>query len=217
MLMVYEVHFYSSGAIEEDWKVKDLSENFAVATFGSILGSLLTVALLIVAAVVFLPRHIFPELLSTTVMAGALPFAQKALIVALLGTLACIAGAAIETTLSSAYNLCQFFNLPWGKDLPVKSAPAYTAAWVGLFAVALGIALLGIPPLQLVNVSVIFGMVVMPLTYYPILRVAADKKIMGKHANGRWLTVTGVVFLVLITAAAVAAIPLMVLTHSGKP
>jgi manganese transport protein len=217
MLMVYEVHFYSSGAIEEDWKVRDLQENFMVATFGSILGSLLTVALLVVAAVVFLPRHIFPETLSTTVMAGALPFARKALIAALLGTLACVAGAAIETTLSSAYNLCQFFNLPWGKDLPAKSAPAYTAAWVGIFVLALAIALLGIPPLQLVNVSVIFGMVVMPLTYYPILRVAADKNIMGKHVNSKAVTITAVAFLVLITVAALAAIPLMIATHSGRP
>ena len=217
MLMVYEVHFYSSGAIEENWKPRDLHENFMVATFGSILGSLLTVALMAVAAEVFLPRHIFPELLSTTVLAGALPFAKKALIAGLLGTLACIAGAAIETTLSSAYNLCQFFKLRWGKDLPAKAAPAYTAAWIGMFAVALGIALLGIPPLQLVNVSIIFGMVVMPLTYYPILRVAADKKVMGKHVNSRLLTFTGFVFLILMTVAAVAAIPLMIATHSGRP
>ncbi|HEX6773072.1 MAG TPA: divalent metal cation transporter [Acidobacteriaceae bacterium] len=217
MLMVYEVHFYSSGAIEEDWKVDDLSENFMVATFGSILGSLLTVALLVVAAAVFLPRGIFPDLLSTTVMAGALPFAQKALIIALLGTLACIAGATVETTLSSAYNLCQFFNLRWGKDLPAREAPAYTAAWIGMFSLSTGIALLGVRPLKLVNVSVIFGMVVMPLTYYPILRVAADKKIMGKHVNSRAVTAIGVVFLVLITAAALAAIPLMIVTHSGQP
>jgi manganese transport protein len=217
MLMVYEVHFYSSGAIEEDWKPGDLRENFMVATFGSILGSLLTVALLVVAALVFLPRRIFPELLSTTVLAGAFPFAQKALIAALLGTLGCIAGAAIETTLSSAYNLCQFFNLPWGKSQPAKSVPAYTVTWVGMFGLALAIALLGIPPLQLVNVSIIFGMAVMPFTYYPILRVAADKKIMGKHVNSRFLTVTGIAFLVLITLAAIAAVPLMIVTHSGKP
>ena len=217
MLMVYEVHFYSSGAIEEGWKVKDLSENFMVATFGSILGSLLTVALLVVAAVVFMPRGIFPDLLSTTVLARAFPFAQKALITALLGTLACITGAAIETTLSSAYNVCQFFDLRWGKDLPAREAPAYTAAWVGTFALSTGIALLGIRPLKLVNVSIIFGMVVMPLTYYPILRVAADKKIMGKHVNSRAVTAIGVVFLALITAAALAAIPLMIVTHSGQP
>src|SRR5207302_2147933 len=46
MLMEYEVHFYSSGAIEEKWKPKDLSENFAVASLGSILGALLTISLL---------------------------------------------------------------------------------------------------------------------------------------------------------------------------
>jgi Mn2+/Fe2+ NRAMP family transporter len=176
MLMEYEVHFYSSGAIEEKWTVKDLGENFMVASIGSVLGSLLTVALLVLGAVVFLPRRIFPEPLSSTIFAGALPFAQKALVLALFGALACIAGAAVETALSGAYNICQFFNLPWGKDLSPGSAPVYTASWLGMFAFALVIALTGVRPLQLVNISVVFSMVVMPLTYYPILRVARTRK-----------------------------------------
>jgi Mn2+/Fe2+ NRAMP family transporter len=57
----------------------------------------------------------------------------------------------------------------------------------------------------------------MPLTYYPILQVAADKNVMGKHVNSRSDTIVGIVFLLLITAAAIAAIPLMILTHSGQP
>jgi hypothetical protein len=40
---------------------------------------------------------------------------------------------------------------------------------------------------------------------------------MGKHVNSRLDTIVGTVILVLITAAAIAAIPLMVVTHSGKP
>ena len=72
-------------------------------------------------------------------------------------------------------------------------------------------------PLMLVNISVIFGMVVMPFTYYPILRVAADKNIMGKHVNSRADTTIAIVCLILICIAATAAIPLMALTHSGKP
>jgi hypothetical protein len=44
----------------------------------------------------------------------------------------------------------------------------------------------GVRPLMLVNVSIIFGMVIMPLTYCPILRTAADPKVMGKHVNGSW-------------------------------
>jgi Mn2+/Fe2+ NRAMP family transporter len=217
MLMEYEVHFYSSGAMEEDWTTKDLGENFMVSAFGSILGALLTVGLLVLGALLFLPRGIFPEILSTTTMAGAFPFGQKALVLALIGTMACLAGAALETGLSGAYNLCQFFNLAWGKNRPANDVPIFTAAWVGMFVVAFLIAVSGVRPLQLVNISIIFGMVVMPLTYYPILKTAADKNIMGKHVNDRLDTVLGTAFLILIAIAAVAAIPLMIVTHSGRP
>ena len=191
MLMEYEVHFYSSGAMEEDWTTKDLGENFMVSAFGSVLGALLTAGLLILGALVFLPRGIFPEILSSTTMAGAFPFGRKALVLALIGTMACLAGAALETGLSGAYNLCQFFNLAWGKNQPAKAVPVFTAAWIGMFAVAFLIASTGLRPLQLVNISIIFGMVIMPLTYYPILKTAADKNIMGKHVNGRLDTVLG--------------------------
>ncbi len=217
LLMEYEVHFYSSGAMEEDWTVKDLGENFMVASLGSILGAVLTAALLVLGVLVFLPRGIFPEMLSTTAMAGALSFGRKALVLALLGTMACLAGAAIETALSGAYNLCQFFNLAWGKNRPPKSVPVYTAMWLGMFTVALLIASTGLRPLQLVDISIIFGMAIMPLTYYPILRVAADKNVMGKHVNSRADTIVGMLFLAIIAVAAVAAIPLMIVTHSGRP
>jgi Mn2+/Fe2+ NRAMP family transporter len=211
------VHFYSSGAIEEDWKVKDLHENFFVASLGSLLGSLLTVALLALGALLFLPRHIFPEQLSSAVLASAWPYGQKILVLACLGTLACIGGAAIETALSGAYNLCQFFNWPWGKNLPPKSAKIFTATWIGMFLFALIIVLCGIQPLQLVNFSIIFGMAIMPFTYYPILRVAADKNIMGRHVNSRFVTIVGWIFLILIVLAAAASFPLMILTHIGQP
>jgi len=217
LLMEYEVHFYSSGAMEEDWTPEDLGENFAVAAFGSILGAILTAALLVLGALIFLPRGIFPEKLTTTVAAGAFPFGKKALLLAILGALACLGGAAVETALSGAYNVCQFFNLRWGQNQPAKTVPAYTAAWVGMLIVVLLIAATGLRPLELVDISIIFGMVVMPFTYYPILKVAADKNIMGKHVNGRTDTVVGTIFLVLIVIAAVAAIPLMIVTHSGKP
>jgi len=217
LLMAYEVHFYSSGAIEEDWTTPNLTENFSVAAFGSALGAIITVGILLLGALVFLPRGIFPQTLSTTIIAGAFPFAKKALIIALLGALTCLCGAALETALSGAYNICQFFNVSWGNNLRPKSAPVYTAAWIAMLAVACAIALSGARPLTLVNISVVFGMVLMPLTYYPILRVAADKNIMGKHVNGTVNTVVGIIFLVLITIAGAAAIPLMLLTHSGRP
>jgi len=217
LLMEYEVHFYSSGAIEEKWTPNDLGENFAVAALGCILGAVLTIGLLVLGALVFLPRGVFPDTLGTAALVGAFPFGKKALVMALMGMIACIGGAAIETALSGAYNVCQFFDLDWSKNKPPKAVPIYTVAWAGMFFLASVIAVTGVRPLQLVNISIIFGMVILPLTYYPILRVAADKTVMGKHVNSRMDNVFGIGFLVLISAAAVAAIPLTFLTHFGKP
>ncbi|MGE5110386.1 MAG: NRAMP family divalent metal transporter [Acidobacteriaceae bacterium] len=217
MLMEYEVHFYSSGAIEEDWSVDDLGENVAVAGIGSALGAILTCALLGLAALLFLPRGIFPDALSTTAMTTAVPFGPRALTLALLGILACISGAAVETALSGAYNVCQFYNLTWGKNLKAKTAPVYTILWVGMFVVGGIICISGVEPLTLVNISIVFGMMIMPFTYYPILKTAGDRKIMGKHANDRADQVLGWMFLVLITVASIAALPLMVLTKAGNP
>jgi manganese transport protein len=70
---------------------------------------------------------------------------------------------------------------------------------------------------ETLNISIVFGMVVMPFTYYPILRTASDKNVMGRHVNSKFDDVIGGIVLVPVIIAALAAIPLMVLTHSGKP
>jgi manganese transport protein len=217
MLMEYEVHFYSSGAIEEKWTVKDLGENVMVATLGSVFGALLTVALLGLGAMVFLPREIFPENLGTPMLAGALPFGKTALFLAVAGTFACLGGASIETALSGGYNICQFYKRPWGKNKKPSQVPLYTKSWMTMLTLATIIGVTGIDPLQLVNISIIFGMILLPLTYYPILRAASDRELMGKHVNSTWDRILGTVILVLILVAAVAAIPLMIATNFGKP
>jgi Mn2+/Fe2+ NRAMP family transporter len=217
LLMEYEVHFYSSGAIEEEWKPADLPQNFAIAATGSLLGSLLTLALLALGALVFLPLGIFPETLSSGALAAGLPFQQTALVLGILGMIACLSGAAVETALSAGYNICQFFNLEWGKSRRSREVPVYAISWMGTLALAVLIVLSGVRPLQLVNISVVFGMVILPFTYYPILRMAADRGVMGKHANKRVINILGALALLLIVLAALAAIPLMVITDSGKP
>jgi manganese transport protein len=217
MLMEYEVHFYSSGAIEEKWDENALAENTTVAVSGTALGSLVTTALLVLGAIVFLPGGIFPDLLSSTALPVALSAGRTALVIGLLGMLAAIASAAVETALCVGYNTCQFFRFTWDKNLPPKTVPQFTIAWVVALCVATLIALSGIPPLTLVNYSIVLGMVLMPLTYYPILMAAGDRQRMGKHATKRWQHVLGWVFLGLIGIAAVLAIPLMIVTRGGRP
>jgi Mn2+/Fe2+ NRAMP family transporter len=217
MLMEYEVHFYSSGAIEEGWTAKDLPENSLVATSGVVLGSLLTCTLLMLGAIVFLPRSIFPDLLPTTVLPVAVPLGQTAMRLALAGILACVASAAVETALSGGYNVCQFFGFRWHKNLPPKDVPVFTGSWIATLVLALVLAMTGIKPLTLVNFSIVFGMLIMPLTYYPILKAAGDRELMGAHVTKRPLQALGWIFFGIIVIAAIAAFPLMILTHSGQP
>ena len=217
MLMEYEVHFYSSGAIEEGWKEDSLGENVIVASLGCTFGAVLTCALLVLGALVFLPRAIFPDSISVAVMPAALPFTSTAVTVAIVGILACVGGAAVETALSGAYNVCQFYNIKWGKNRRVRDAKTFTLIWVAMLLVAAVLALSGLRPLTLVNFAIIFGMVVLPFTYYPILKLAGDRTMMGRHANGPIYQAIGWIVFVLVTVAAIAAIPLAVMTNVGRP
>jgi Mn2+/Fe2+ NRAMP family transporter len=216
ILMPYEVYFYSSGAIEDQWKVKDLPMNMLNAGVGFVLGGLLTMALIVVGAEVFFPRDIDPKVIGTPAIAAALAYGVPGLLIALLGALFAIMGAAVETALAGAYNLAQFFGKPWGKRKKPREVPAFTVMWMAMIATGCVVAMSGVNPVQFVEFSVIFAVVVLPFTYYPILRAASDRKAMGKHVNERWITALGWFYFVLIAAAAAAAIPLMWLTHMGE-
>jgi manganese transport protein len=217
VLMPYEVYFYSSGGIEERWKVEDIQVNKFIATISSLLGACLTVSLVALSAIFFLPNRVFPDLLSTTILAASIPLGHTALLLALGGVLAAVGGAAVETALSTAYNFCQFFDWKWGKAYPMREVPRFTLLWMGTFVVALSLVLTHIDPLTLVESSIIFGLLPLPLTYLPVLLAASDKREMGKHVNAKSDSIVGWIFFVLVTIAAIAALPLMIATHGGKP
>jgi Mn2+/Fe2+ NRAMP family transporter len=216
ILMPYEIHFYSSGAIEEKWGLQDLPSNFANSVAGFALGGVLTVALIVSGAQAFFGKGIDPHLLGTTAIPPAMAFGMTGLLVALLGILSAIGGAAVETALASAYSIAQFLRKPWGKDRKLREAPLYHASWIVMLLAGLGIASTGVNAVDIVEYSVIFAVVVLPFTYYPILRVADDAETMGRHVNGPATRALGWIYLVLITIAALAAVPLMAITHMGE-
>jgi manganese transport protein len=212
----YEVYFYSSGAVEDGWGPKELGLNKVTAIIGYGLGGFLSFALMIVAGVLFLPRAIDPQFLGTPALAAGDTFGQLGLLLALVGILFAVGGAAIETCFSGAYNLAQFFGWPWGKRERPAGAPRFTLAWVVIFGLALLVIMSGYDPVKLTEYSVIFSVVALPLTYLPILLVANDRAYMGRHTNGRLANVLGILYFVIILAIAAAAIPLMVLTNGGQ-
>jgi manganese transport protein len=215
-LTPYEVYFYSSGAVEDEWGRKDLGLNKVTSIIGYALGGTLSFALMIVAAILFLPRGISPEFLGTPALAAEHVFGQVGLLLALVGILFAVGGAAIETSFAGAYNLAQFFGWRWGKKERPAGAPRFALSWLGIFAMALLVVMSGVDPVKLTEYSVIFSVVALPLTYLPILLVANDRTYMGAKVNGRLANVLGGVYFVIILVIAVAAIPLMVITNGGQ-
>ena len=81
---------------------------------------------------------------------------------------------------------------------------------------AVALLLTTVDPIMLTEYSVVFSAIALPLTYLPILIVANDRTYVGDHANGRVANGLGSVYLVVVLAASLAAIPLMLLTKAGQ-
>ena len=212
----YEVYFYSSGAVEDSWGLKELGLNKVTAIIGYSLGGFLSFALMIVAGTLFLPRGISPQFLGTPALASEHAVGQVGLLLALVGILFAVGGAAIETCFSGAYNLAQFFGWRWGKKERPAAASRFTLSWLAIFALALLLVMTGYDPVKLTEYSVIFSVVALPLTYMPILLVANDRAYMGSNVNGKLSNLLGGLYFFLILVIAVAAIPLLLLTNGGQ-
>jgi Mn2+/Fe2+ NRAMP family transporter len=211
--MPYEIYFYSSGAREEGWTEQDLGVNKANAIIGYGLGGLLAVSLLVTAAQVFEPAGIDPAHLGTVALGAQAAFGETGLILALVGVLFAVGGAAIDTCFSSAYNLAQHQGWEWGKkaDDPRRWNRTWLAAIVGGYAVIAT----GIDPIELTEYAVVLSVIALPLTYLPVLLVAGDRTVMGEHTNGLLARTLGWAYFVVICVLTVAAPILLLATNGG--
>jgi Mn2+/Fe2+ NRAMP family transporter len=212
----YEVFFFSSGGVEEHWTRKDLILARTNVFIGFPLGGLLAFGFMGTAAVFFHPAGMTVSTLGQAVLPAGLVLGKIGLASAILGVFAATFGAAVETGLSSGYTVAQYFGWGWGKYVPpLRAARFHTVVLLSILA-SVALLLTMIDPIQLTEYTLIFSAVVLPLTYLPILVVANDRDYLGDRVNGKLANVFGVAFLVVIVAAAVAAIPLMIVTGVGQ-
>lgn len=216
ILMPYEIYFYSSGGIEDDWTAKDLTMNKVTSGVGFTFGGILTCSLIGVGAMLYLPHHVVPERLSSAVFGASIPLGRWGFWLALGGIFFAVGGAAVETALAAGYNIAQFFDFKWGKRLKPGEVPLFTACWVATVVIGLLVSLSGLNPVDIVEYSVLFAVVVLPFSYYAVLRLADDREVMGEHVNPPIVRVLGWIYLALISLAAVAAVPLMIATRMGQ-
>jgi Mn2+/Fe2+ NRAMP family transporter len=212
----YEVFFFSSGGVEEGWSPEDIPVMRANVLIGFPLGGLLSIAIAASAWLVLGPLNISVDTLGQVGLPVAAALGKLGLAVAILGFVAATFGAACETGLSVGYSIAQYFGAQWGKYVRPSEAAFFHLVLALATLVAAAVLMTTVDPILVTELSVVFSAVALPLTYFPILVVANDPDYMGEHANGRLANSLGVVFLVLVMVAAVAAIPLLIWTRMGQ-
>jgi len=212
----YEVFFFSSGGVEENWSAEDMRTMRANVFIGFPLGGLLSLAIAAAATLVLMPAGIQVDSLGELALPVVQATGKIGLAFLLVGFFAATFGAACETSLSIGYSVAQYLGWQWGKFVePLRAARFHTVLLLATIA-AVALLLTTVDPIMLTEYSVVFSAVALPLTYLPILVVANDRTYMGRHTNGRLANTLGSVYLVVILVASLAAIPLMVLTKAGQ-
>jgi manganese transport protein len=212
----YEVFFFSSGGVEENWGTRDLGVMRANVLVGFPLGGLLSVAIAAAATLTLQPRGIEVDTLGQTALPVVAELGKLGLAAVLLGFFAATFGAACETGLSVGYSIAQYFGWQWGKYVePLRAARFHTVVLLSCIA-AVALLLTTVDPITVTEYSVVFSAIALPLTYFPILVVANDRTYMGAHANGRVANVLGMAYMVVVLVASLAAIPLMLVTKAGQ-
>lgn len=216
VMLPYETYFYAAGAVEDKWTPQDINLNRAIVVVGFALGALLGASLLVIGKLYLGPAQVEAGLPGTAAISAAAQFGRTGLWFALAGMFFAFAGAAIETAMSAAYGLAQFFGWPWGKFRKPRNAPRFVLAWILVLVAATLIIVTGLDPIQVVEYSIVFSVVILPLTYFPMMAISRDPDIMGAYVNGPIANVLGWGYFIVVTVAAIAAIPLLVLTHGGQ-
>jgi Mn2+/Fe2+ NRAMP family transporter len=215
-LTPYEIFFYSSGAVEEKWDDSDLFTNRITSYAGFTFGAVVAIAAVGVAALVFGPQHIRVEEFSTVALGPAKVLGTMGLIAFIAGAFVSTFGSSLEVTLANGYALGQYFGWAWGKLMKPREAARFHVAMIVTLILAGAVVLTSIDPVKVTEIAMVFAVVGLPLSYFPVLVVASDRRYMGDKANGRVLNALSTVFLAIVLVASAAAIPLMVWTKMGS-
>ena len=200
--------FYSSGAIEDHWDESYITANRWIATIGMSFGGLISMAVIVVAALALKPAGIRVEDYEQAALMLVPAFGGWGfyLFVASLA-IACF-GAALELSLASAYSVAQAFGWNWGENLKPRQAARFSTAYTLFIALAALIVLTGLNPMKLTLFSMAITAVILPLTAMPFLVLMNDPRYMREHVNSRFSNYV-VIFIVILSALlALVAIPL---------
>jgi Mn2+/Fe2+ NRAMP family transporter len=204
----YLFYFYSSGAVEDEWDEGYLGVNRVTAGLGMAFGGVLSAAVVVVAATVFLPRGIHIDRYEQVALLLTDPLGRWGFILFVATLAVTCLGATLEISLEMAYLVAQGFGWRWGENLKPREAARFSLVYTLMIPLAAGLMLVGIDPLKLTNFSMALTAVSLPVTVVPMLVLMNDPQYVGEHGNG-WIGNAAVLAVsVVACVVALVAIPL---------
>jgi Mn2+/Fe2+ NRAMP family transporter len=208
----YLLNFYSSGTVEEKLGEQDLWINRTTAYLGMLLGSAVSMGVLVTAAMVLRPQGIMADSYENAARMFAPVFGSwGTTLFALSLGIGCF-GAAVEIALNAGYALAQSFGWEWGADKPRRQAARFTAAFSLMLVLAALIGLTGVDPLQLTQIALALTVVFMPAIVLPFLVLMNNPAYVKRHQSG---PIGNTVLAVLTIAGAVMALVVVPLEIMG--
>src|SRR5689334_21703234 len=206
----YLFFFYSSGAIEDEWNEGYVGINRVIATGGMSFGSLISIAVLILAAMIFAPQGVKVEHYSQLPTLLTPVFGKWGfwLLIASVG-ISCL-GAALEITLEIAYLTAKGFGWNWSENQrPLDEARFSTVYTATVILGALPI-LAGIDALTLTIFSMALTAATLPVSIVPFLFLMNDYSYVRVYRNGWFSNAVVLVIIGIAFVLAVVAIPLQI-------
>jgi Mn2+/Fe2+ NRAMP family transporter len=207
----YMFHFYGSGAIEDKWGEDSLGANRITAVLGMSFGAVMSVAVLVCAALVLAPRGIevarYEQ--AALILIPALGQWGLPLFAATLGV--CCFGAAIEVSLATSYMLAQTLGWNWGENKKPDKEARFATTYVVMLLLGGSLLLTGIDPLKLTMYAMALTAVILPLIVVPFVLLLNDETYVHEHRNGPIGNTVVVVTIVLASVVALVTIPLEIM------
>lgn len=206
----YLFFFYSSGAIEDEWNEGYVGINRVIATGGMSFGSLISVAVLILAAMIFAPQGVKVEHYSQlpTLLTPVFGYWGFWLLVASVG-IACF-GACLEITLEIAYFTAQGFGWNWSENQRPVDEARFSAAYTLTIILGTLAILAGIDPLNVTIFAMALTAATLPVSIVPFLFLMNDFSYVRVYRNGWFSNAVVIAIIGLAFVLAVVAIPLQI-------
>src|SRR4051812_84346 len=207
----YMFHFYGSGAIEEKWGEDSLGANRITAVLGMSFGAVMSIAVLICAALVLAPRNIevarYEQ--AALILIPALGRWGLPLFAGTLGV--CCFGAAMEVSLATSYMLAQTLGWNWGENKKPDREARFSMTYSLILLFGGLLLLTGIDPLKLTMFAMAITALILPLVTMPFVFLLNDKAYVHTHTNGPIGNTVVILTILLASIVAIVTIPLEIM------